>query len=884
MNRRRSGSKQHRPARWKAILGLLGLLVLSISLTVPDQRAFAQGGVSQLRQLPTAMTSVGHLDLDASARRLFEIGDAPEGGMKVVAYDLDSFAPMSSTIIPGSSSGYGGKLSVVDEEQHRLYLLYPEGLPGAPKTVLSIAVIDTMTNQVLAQKPLAEAPASPSDRSSSNDLGFKALSFYRPASGTPKLYLVSEVPTGQGDFSGSNHSLMVTEVDAARIGTSDPSIVNWRYQLPQCAMAMSRESPSVVYRTRAGGSLFVPCRAGGMPGLFTQPLETPGIVELEISEGLSPSDTSRFASDFYPISGNLQWGMAAVDRVSERMVLHVDGSTTESAVWMFDMATKSWLGASVLPKGYASGATTGVAIDETLGRMYVASSVGIEPFPHIKVVLAATRASGAEQGRVLLAPTDANVGRSKVVVDSQRHRFFLGTGEGFAVFEDSVPADVIPAAVDPDSNTTELPDGAGVGVNFSSGGQAYGSRIRWVRGVRGVERNVNTIVDGIGYPPQPAQGTREFHFARVIGATMNNGEATAKGTSAERDLDNTDNDTIWMTTLLKDHTDVDMTQQRWPYATVDCTDFGGTQDKVSDSANGANVTCSKTGSKVTALTFSQAISAPEQVSIGHSLSNATLIKDPVRGVVSKAEAEVGGIVIAGKVGIGRIHSLAESWAAGRRGTANSNFVRTIQDVWYVDDAGQRQSLCGALCDPELVRVTLNRVLGVRARVDLPQPDPDQRGTPGGYEALVVRDQFERMNERSVNEEADSKRLEVPALVLTLFADGRSPSRVVFSFAAVASESHFGIYGPGKDGGFDLPREIIETIGSLGESFGSDDTSASSGSLPKRAAGAISKLVTKTLAGFKFFLASPGHAARAGALWLFLAAPLLLWMRRSALSG
>lgn len=870
-----SSAGRHRT--WQRIFAFVwsvACLIAATVITLPARSAQAADGVVQVHTMPTAMNFVGHLEADNRARRLFEIGDAQEGGMKVAAYDLDSFAPISSFVIPGSSSGFGGMLSAMDEQEHKLYIMYPEGPVGAPKVAYSIAVVDTTTNALVARRMIAEAPASPRDESKSNDTGFKAMSFYRPPDGgTPKLYLLSQVPVGLGEFSAGTHSVVVTEVDAARLGTSDPTIVNWRFYIPQCAMAVSREAVSVIYRTRDGKSIFVPCKVGGAPGLFSQPLETPGIVEIEVVAGNTPADTSRFGTDFFPISGNLQWGMATVDEVAERMLVHVDGSTTESAVWLFDMPRTSWLGASILPPQFNQ-ATMGLGVDRNFGRMYVANAQGA-------LVVGSTRKASAEQGRVVSVSGAAAVNRARMVIDDLRHRLFMTTPTGFAVLEDRMGLEVVPDPVDPDSNTADL-SGPGTAVNFSTGGQAYGSRIRWVRGVRGVERNANTIVDNLSYPQPPSQGTRDLHFARVISATLNNGEATAKATAAERDRDNTDTDIIFLTTLLKDHSGIDLTDDRWPYATVECTDFGGSSDKRTESSEGATVNCDRSQTKVTAVAFQQAMQTPEQVSIGHSWANTTVVNDPARGVVSVSEAGVTGVVIMDQAGIGRMISRSETWAAGRPGTAGANFTRVIQDVWVIDPQGERKTVCGQFCDPELVRITLNRALGVRARMDLPQPDQKlYRGTPKGYEALVVRDQFERANERSVNEEADEKRLEVPALVLTVFADGRSPSRVVLSFAATAAESHFGIYGPGKDPVFGIPRTIVDAVGSLGSGTGLDG-SVGGGSAPKRMAASVAKIVKKTLVGFKFFLASPGHAARAGALWLFLAAPLLLWMRRAAL--
>lgn len=263
-------------------------------------------------------------------------------------------------------------------------------------------------------------------------------------------------------------------------------------------------------------------------------------------------------------------------------------------------------------------------------------------------------------------------------------------------------------------------------------------------------------------------------------------------------------------------------------------------------------------------------------------------RDPERGIVSAVTAEAKGVDVAEQVGIGRVVARAETWAKGRPGTAGSSYVRQFQDVWFMD-GDERRIVCGTTCDPRQVEQAFTTVLSSRVQVTFPSYDTERaEGTDGGFEALVVRDPFERANDTAVNDETDV-RLEVPAIEITLVADGRVRSRIVTSLAAVSAESHYGIFRLGDA----LPATSAGQRALGAPSSGARppapppaapaiDDEAPPRPLPYPEGGGATQLVRKVFEGLKFLLASPAHMAKAAALWTILAAPLFLIMRRRSL--
>ena len=931
----------------RILLAALAAALLAAPFAVPVHAAAAEGSIDQTGFFPSEMFAARrHLEIDAGARRLFEIGQLEQrAGMTIVARDLDGFAEIGRITIPGSQSGFGGRLSAVDELRHRMYVLYPLGhaddaavrdvlgqrqsgqvIDEAVRVLFGVAVIDTLRLRVVGSGSLAlMQPALQQDRQESNFLGIKAMSYFRDG-GRDLLYFVTEIPLGVGNLAVSNHSVVVHQVDVSRLldVATSASAVDWSHPVPQCGLTMARDVPGIVFRSAVTPTLTIPCRQGGAQGILPggQPLETPGVVQITLTPGDTPADTSRFTTDLYAISGNLQWGQTVVDPGTERLMVQIDGSTTEAAIWVFDIPSASWVGLVSLPQVFASGGTMALGVDVALSRLYAVSRADPSARGASTIAASSTRAAGSDQGRLVSLTPTPTPGKGKPAIDPVRHRLVVAAQGGYLVLRDTIPPRAEIAAADPDANTLDVRESARTDVNFVGGAQAYGMRIRWVGGRRGVERNANAVVEnppsflqpntGGILPPPPAEGTRDVHLARVIHTTLTNGEAAAHATGGQRDLENTDADLGGWTGYLRRWGGPDLTDQRWPYPTVDCADFGSADDKRQGADYGAAVTCDRGGTTVTAVAVDESFQRGEVLRYGQARARSTVVRDPVRGVVSVAEAEIVGLELMGRItlpdadqpvlaavaGIGRVVTRAETWATGRSHSSNgvgagSRFERTLEDVWMVQD-GQRRSICGSLnatsedvegeqrCDAHTVAEAFNRTLGLRVRVEAPDPEPMRaRGTPGGFEALIVRDPFERANDAAVNGEADERRLEVPGLVITAFNDGRVPSRVVVSLAGVSAESHYGIFLVSQAAPFFRPPPAAPgSVPPVSTGTGGGAPPAVGGSEGDE--GGIPQVLRKTFEGIRLTLASPVRALRVAGLWGFLAGPLVLWLRRKRL--
>lgn len=888
------------------------MAVCAVWLLLPTDVLAAPKGVEQITRLASAMIrSRAHLEADPTVRRLFEVGHRNGvAGMTVIARDLDTYAQVGSVRVPDSLSAAGGMLSAVDGLRHRLYVLYPSrpvddselraviGENAAAGTTdefvrayFGIAVIDTIDVRLIGSAVIALLqPAVPQDRAESNLIGVKAMSYFRDG-GRDLLYLASEIPVGAGNLAVSNHTVTAHQISVDRLLDPDVfSAVDWSFPLPQCALVMARDIPGVIFRSSYSATLSIPCRQGGAQGIVAgQPLETPGVVQLAMDAGSTPSDTSSFETRFIAISGNLQYGIATVDPETERMFLQIDGSNSEAGVWVFDVPHSSFIGLIVLPQIFAAGGTVTMGIDVARGRLYALSKTDTETGDS-QVVVASVRGVQVDQGQVVPLRTSQALIKRRPVIDPLRQRIFLEAGEAsILVVQDHLRMRSVPDAEDPDSNTLDVDEVGRARANYVGGAAAYGARVRFVGGSRGVERNVNTYLEnppsflfpatGGITPPPPSEGTRDLHLGRVSHSTLANAEASAKATGGQRDLENTDADAANFAGYIKRWGGPDLSSQRWPYPETGCTDFGGPDDARKGAVYGASVTCDVAGKRVTALAVDESYSHGEVLRIAQSRARTALTRDAKRGIVSVAEAEVFGVDLGGRAGIGRLITHAETWATGRPKSSNrigagSMFSSTFEDVWVADDGGGRTTVCGKTCDPDAVASALNRALGLRARVEVPRPEPTRaKGTDGGFEALIVRDPFERANESSVNEEVDDRRLEVPGLIVTVFADGRVPSRVVISLAAVAAESHYGIYLLSQGVSFrprpSLPPEVV---------YGPDGEPIPSVAPPTRGPG-IPSFVKKTYRGLKVILASPVAALRLAGIWMILGGPIALMRRR-----
>lgn len=345
----------------------------------------------------------------------------------------------------------------------------------------------------------------------------------------------------------------------------------------------------------------------------------------------------------------------------------------------------------------------------------------------------------------------------------------------------------------------------------------------------------------------------------------------------------------------------------------------------------AKVTCALSKNIVDAnadaAAIEQSVSGLGLIRIGDVSSYTNLYRDPHRGLVVRSVAFVRGINIADRVFIDTAFTYAEAWAAGRPGTAATSFIRrlcgvripeakihadivdlntdpahgpdAVGDVDPLDDTTDDQTVSGVDAEgcgdvsrsasalasqgQQPVVDAVNKVLGSRGRVSVPQPDSELRqGSPGGYLASIQKDRLQQISARSVNNDDTS---EVPALEILLFNDDptKGRGRQLIQLAGVDASVTYGIYllNP-ETGELDIgPREFgfRDPPPALPEEFdeGNDDEH---GSMPPVRGGPITVL----FAGANFLLRRPKDALLAAAVWAMLFAPVQLMIRRRALKA
>jgi hypothetical protein len=158
--------------------------------------------------------------------------------------------------------------------------------------------------------------------------------------------------------------------------------------------------------------------------------------------------------------------------------------------------------------------------------------------------------------------------------------------------------------------------------------------------------------------------------------------------------------------------------------------------------------------------------------------------DPVRGAVSTVTSHAENIsVLGGILRFGEVRASATAWAHGRPGTSGTDYKPVIKRVSL---AGQE--LCSDTCSTQVID-TINQQLAGRVRVSVPVPG--RLASNGGYQATVARRSADQIEEIVLNEQPND-RLELPAMVITVYGDAAKPARTVVELAGAEVEARYGI--------------------------------------------------------------------------------------------
>jgi hypothetical protein len=344
----------------------------------------------------------------------------------------------------------------------------------------------------------------------------------------------------------------------------------------------------------------------------------------------------------------------------------------------------------------------------------------------------------------------------------------------------------------------------------------------------------------------------------------------------------------------------------------------------------ADVTCAQATSEVNASAGGAALNVPNvagigTITVGDVSSSVRIYLDKEKGLVTETISRANKISIGDLVEIDQAYTIAQSWAAGRSGTAGTSFERRLCGVRVKDPTPDvnpntpavnantsdptKSSVepstgtqvkqappvpvyshgyyyfqgCGdpnqATLGQQPVIDNINKALGARGRASAPQPDgPLSQGTPGGYLASIEKDRLQQVSARAVQNDPTT---EVPALELVIFNDDPSEGRgrQIYQFAGVDASSTYGIYLLNPDEFVDpgtVPPDIAPVDDYVPPTY-TPPTDSGTGA-PPPSGGPIAILY----AGVSFLLRRPLDALLAAAVWLILFAPVQLATRRRAL--
>lgn len=173
------------------------------------------------------------------------------------------------------------------------------------------------------------------------------------------------------------------------------------------------------------------------------------------------------------------------------------------------------------------------------------------------------------------------------------------------------------------------------------------------------------------------------------------------------------------------------------------------------------------------------------IAIGHVTSSITsaITKD---GQETVATATATGVRV-GPLTFGQVMSSAHTKAHGRNGTATADYFRQ----WCNINNGPDPLVVGCLNpdDPD-TQATVDRLNTLLGKIRISAPDVDKQGSPGGAQAVVIKDEHQQDADKTVNNDPS---VTASAMEITFYNDGaEGRNRVVTQLAGVRTESRYGI--------------------------------------------------------------------------------------------
>ena len=644
------------------------------------------------------------------------------------------------------------------------------------------------------------------------------------------------------------------------------------------------------------------------------------LAKIALPSALDP--TSRQEKAIVAPAALLNW---AVDTTHGRMYLTNEAS--ETGTWVYEAWSNAFVGIiEMSPKGGNIGQNLSMGVDEVNGRLFaralgnglMVSTATLDPVPQ------------ADTYPGLAAP-----GSFRILPDEKRNRVFSLTGSSTGVGQVAESYEIIevppPLATqsrqDPDARTAQIAEAPGKTVaQYGGTASAYGLRVLLARGIAGAAPTNGNADAGSVFSNVNSYcgfGDRELvladiestelndlaKFARASAVSFDNATVVDLKVPSRCDIYNSYKGPFFPVTAVAPFlqttgvlTTLDARtppgaqpsaiinqsigpRTSWDYRPADCTSADGKAEPGPNSAPLAGPTevdCDLEN-EITASAQGHAREIDGTgVTVTRATSSTSVRLDPVKGLVSTAEAKVEGLRI-GNVTIGYLKSTATSYAKGRKGTAFTEYP--VPEVGYIEGPGVPH--CATGCNLDAVITQLNNAFSGRMEFRRPPPQSDLiEGSPGGYEAGVLKSQKQKASDNSLS--GDSS-VEIPALEVIVYNDNPAIGRArqVFQFAGVRVDSHYGI------------QPIEASLGGVGGEVVGDGSAADGSALDEVDDGLplpsaivsppenpivrfFRQAVAGVLEGLRILFANPREALLMATVWALLAAPFLAARRRRAL--
>jgi hypothetical protein len=651
------------------------------------------------------------------------------------------------------------------------------------------------------------------------------------------------------------------------------------------------------------------------------------VARLALDHGAFPP--SPGSMELFPLSRPTYDAVA--DRGAGRLFLRTTGNDGETW-WVFDTGIGRYTGSLAAKQAPSGSMSTG--IDHSTGRMYMLLTDYPAPFGGQEVSVrgglqfADTRLFSPvpfENAR----PDMAYPALMRIVVDPVTRRVFVRRGHDageracvvypstkavstcpmeqfYRVFRDTIPVPEEQPEPDDAAFTTDVPEKEGVTqASFLGGASGYGVRAMFLNGILSVgDKNVCGTDD------------RDVLSGSVGNVSVSDLSTAAEASSLDADIGTQKVVATPAKSCVHESSPVDD-----PELSFDKRDNDDPEVKVPDGVNdyeascvgdgtdkppmvdgrvprhgfSSEVTCDRRGERAEGkatgeLALSEDGATAVRVAKGHS--EARIVRKAGEGIKATVDSWARGIVIPNVGEIGAVRGEATVEAAGRPGSARTNFERTVCDV----DFGDFQHLgCLDLDKDDAIR-RLNEAATGRAEFRLRQPDPAmERGSRSGYRAAIQRDRLDGFGDRVL---ARDDSLAVPTLEVVVYEGGR---RRTFHLAGVQASVSYGIAclnGQGADGKCadgldedDLSDELLPDdepasafhddsgAGSDDGSLADDGTEALGPFGPSRGESAVTRFlrapVRAAAAALRLLFNNPRELGLMTAVWLLLYGPFRL---------